>query len=63
MEETLEATDWGIEIEGRASVRRAREPSVEEAVWSSVATWIRERVERRMGREGGEFGTPRRERS
>jgi hypothetical protein len=50
-------------IEGRDSVRRAREPRVEEADRRRVAARMRMRVCRRRGREAGVEGVPRRLRS
>lgn len=61
--ETEEATVAGMGIEGRDSVRRAREPIVEEAERRRVAARMRMRVWRRKGRDVGVDGVPRRLRS
>lgn len=61
--ETDAATVAGMGIEGRDSVRRAREPIVEEAERRRVAARMRMSVWRRKGREVGVVGVPRRVRS
>lgn len=61
--ETDAATVAGMGIEGRDSVRRAREPIVEEAERRRVAAWMRMSVCRRRGREVGVVGVPRSVRS
>jgi hypothetical protein len=50
-------------IEGRDSVRRAREPIVDDAERRRVAARMRMDVWRRRGREAGVLGVPRRVRS
>ena len=50
-------------MEGRATVRRAREPMVEEAERRSEAARSRVRVCSWKGKEGGDWGAPSRERS
>lgn len=60
---TEEATVAGMGIEGRDSVRRARDPIVEEAERRRVAARMRMRVWRRKGRDVGVDGVPRRLRS
>lgn len=58
--ETEAATVAGMGMEGRDSVRRAREPMVEEAERRSVAARTRISVCRRKGREVGVVGVPSR---
>lgn len=53
----------GMGMEGRDSVRRAREPIVEEAERSREAARTRIRVCRRKGKDVGVVGVPRRVRS
>lgn len=58
--ETDDATFAGMGMEGRDSVKRAREPMVDEADRRSVAARTRMSVCRRRGREEGVLGVPRR---
>lgn len=58
---TPSATLEGIEIEGKARDSRAKLPSVEDARSSKSADLIRDRVDRRKGRDP-DWGVPRSER-
>lgn len=54
---TPSATDWGIEMDGNARESRASEPRVLEARRRRSAERIRDKVERRKGKEP-EVGVP-----
>lgn len=59
--ETPSATLLGMEMEGSARARRAREPRVDDALRSRSAERMRARVERRRGRDP-DCGVPVKER-
>lgn len=57
------ATVSGMEIEGRASVRRANDPSVDDADSRREAARTRVSVSNLSGKDEGDWGVPRSDKS